>query len=124
MKTFFNIEINIDGEHVVYKIKNTKLKKHSETRSYGVYIVNCDILPRDFRVRVYIHATYNVEMGGTVTKPIKQRRYTLRGYNYEVWQFDSKGMLHNQPKGLASVTVTLEESDVLPCNCTIKVNQR
>lgn len=124
MKTFFNIDINIDGEHVVYKIKNTKLKKHSETRNYGVYIVNCDILPRDYRVRVIIYATYNVEMGGTVKKPIRQRRYTLYGYDYEVWQFDEKGMLHNQPRSLADVTVTLEESDVIPCMCTIKFNQR
>ena len=30
----------------------------------------------------------------------------------------------HQPKGLASVTVTLEESDVLSCNYTIKFNQR
>lgn len=124
MKTFFCIEIDIDGEHVVYKIKNTRLKKHSETRNYGVYIVNCDIMPRDFRVRVYIYATYNVEMGGTVIKPIKQRRYTLHGYKYEVWQFDKNGMLHNQPKSLAKVNVTMEESDVLPCKCTIKFNQR
>lgn len=124
MKTFFNIDINIDGEQVAYRIKNTKLKKHSETRNYGVYIVNCDILPRDFRVRVYIYATYNVEMGGTITKLIRQRRYTLHGYNYEVWQFDKKGMLHNQPKNLACVTVTLDESDIITCTCTIKVNQR
>lgn len=124
MKTFFYIDIDINGEHVVYKIKNTKLKKHSETRNYGVYGVNCDILPGDYRVRVYIYATYNVEMGGIVAKPIKQRRYTLHGYNYEVWQFDGKGMLHNQPKGLANVSVVLEEGDILPCKCTIKFNQR
>lgn len=124
MKTFFNIAIDINGEHVVYKIKNTKLKKHSETREYGVYIANCDILPSKFRIRVYTYATYNVELGGTIARHFKQRRYTLHGYNYEVWQFDEMGMLHNQPKGLASVSITLEESDVLPCNCTIKFNKR
>lgn len=124
MKTFFDIEITGLGEDTTIRLQSTKLRKAGENERYGVYIPKATITCNSYVVDIKLYLTYSVEMGGTIEKIKRQKRYTLHRFEYSLYQFDRNGMLHNQPNSLAKISVTMEEIDVEPFSCMISVFNR
>lgn len=124
MRTFFMITIEGMGYTANLQIKHTQLHKVAEGTHVGFYEPKKPIVVADYQIRIWLALTYSVELGGTIIKPYKQRRYKLHFYSHEVYQLDGLGMLHNQPDSLFKVGISIEEQDVQPCSCTISTDNR
>lgn len=124
MKTFFNIIIEGIGEPLTIKVQSTKLRKFNQSSKYGFYRLSKKIEASYYHIEVVLALTYSVELGGTIIKPIKQKRYALHQVHHEVYVLDRYGMYHCQAQSLCSVRVEIEEQDVQPCSCTISTDNR
>lgn len=124
MKTFFKIQIKANGENREFKVQSTKLKKLNQTKLHGIYIPKMTLLVSCYEIDLFLHLTHRVELCGTCGKPIKQKRYTLHGYNHEVYIKTHDNMLMNVYSEIASVVVTLEEQDILEDGVTIQTGIR
>ena len=124
MKTFFNITISGLGDEFTTRVQSTKLRKVDEYALCGIYAMRNNIVIDNYLVELKLMLSYSIEIGGTVGKVIKQRRYTLHGICYDIYSTDTNGMWHNQPKSLADISVDMEEVDVQPCTCTISVSNK
>lgn len=124
MKTFFKIQIKANGEVREFKVQSTKLKKLDQTRSHGIYTPKLTLFVSCYEIDLFLHLTHRVELCGTCGNPIKQKRYTLHGYNHEVYIMTHDNMLMNVYSEIASVVVTLEEKDILEDGVTIKTGIR
>lgn len=124
MKTFFNITIEGIGKPQVFRIQSTKLRKFDQSARYGFYRLQKILKVEDYHVSIVLALTYSVELGGVVSRTFKQRRYQVHQVHYELYTLDKNGMYVNQYPTLCSVSVTLDEQDVMPCNCTISVGNR
>lgn len=124
MKTFFNITIKGIGEPLTIKVQSTKLRKFDQSSKYGFYRLSKKIEAGFYHVSVVLALTYSVELGGTIEKHFKQKRYAIHQVHHEVYVLDRYGMYHCQPQSLCSVSVEIEEQDVQPCSCTISTDNR
>lgn len=124
MKTFFNIEIEGLGDPFSTRIQSTKFHCVDKRKGYGYYRTSRMIRIDNYHVDIVLALTYDVEMGGTITHPIKQKRYHLHAYYHTIYCEDYDGMLHSQPSSMGIVIVSIEEEDVQPCNCTISVGNK
>lgn len=124
MKTFFEIQIKCNGQCETLRIKSTKLRKYSETKTCGVYTPKMTIIVSIYEIDIYLYLTHRVEMCGTCGKPVKQKRYTLHKYDHEVYLATDSGLLMNTFPDIASVVVTMTEEGVLEDGVTIQENIR
>ena len=124
MKTFFNITIKGIGEPLTIKVQSTKLRKLDQSSKYGFYRLGKKIESGFYHINVVLALTYSVELGGTVEKHFRQKRYAIHQVHHEVYVLDRYGMYHCQPQSLCSVSVEIEEQDVQPCSCTISTDNR
>lgn len=124
MKTFFNITIEGVGEPLTIKVQSTKLRKFDQNSRYGFYRIPKKIEVGFYHINVVLALTYYIELGGTIEKHLKQKRYTIYQVHHEVYTLDRYGMYHCQPQSLCSVSVEIEEQDVLPCSCIISTDNR
>ena len=124
MKTFFKISINGMGNAENIRIQSTKLIKIAKSVTAGYYKPKKLIVVGGYQIDIILALSYIVELGGTVTRPIKQRRYKLHKFVHEVHLIDCHGMLHNQRATLFDVSISIEEEDVQPCSCIISVDNK
>lgn len=124
MKTFFNITIEGIGDPLTIKVQSTKLRKFDQNSKYGFYRLSKKIEAGFYHIDIVLGLTYCIELGGTIIKPYKQRRYTIHQVHHEVYLLDRYDMYHCQPQSLCSVSVEIEEQDVQPCSCTISTDNR
>lgn len=124
MKTFFNITIEGLGDTQIFRIQSTKLRKFDESAKYGFYRLEQKLQVDNYHVSIVLALTYSIELGGIVLKLIKQRRYTIHQIHHEVYTLNKEGKYINQPPTLCSVSVELEEENVIPCFCTLSVENR
>lgn len=124
MKTFFNITIEYKGDKQTFRVQSTKLHKFDKNAKYGFYRLKKKLQINHYHVSVVIALTYDIELGGMVRKLIKQRRYTIHQVYHEVYTLNGEGMYVNQSPTLCSVNVELEEENVIPCNCTLSVDNK
>ena len=124
MKTFFCIDITINGEHLNTQIQSTKLYKIGITDKYGTYSPKTPIICGGFEFYFTFLLTYNVEMYGVVGKPKKQRRYTLYHTQWMTYKRDINQMLHNVTKDSVCVTVSVREEDLTEEGTIILRDQR
>ena len=124
MKTFFKILIQANGEYKELKLQSTKLKKIALTTQYGVYKPKERICVSCYDIDIFLYLTHRVEICGTCSNPIKQKRYTLHDYDHEVYIQIQNDMLANVYHDLAKVEICVEEQDVLTDGVTIIENAR
>ena len=124
MKTFFNITIEGLGDTQTFRVQSTKLRKFDQSAKYGFYRLKRKLQINNYHVSIVLALTYSIELGGVVEKPIKQRRYTIHQVHHEVYTLDKEGMYINLSPTLCSVRVELEEENVIPCSCTLSVDNR
>ena len=122
MKTFFNITIDGLGDRIEKRIQSTKLLKVAKNSVHAFYTPKEAIFTDNYRVNIQLAMTFNIEMGGTVVKPIKQKRFNLHRFEYELYEIDKFGLYHNVTSDLINVEVYIEEVDVVPCECVISQN--
>lgn len=122
MKTFFNITIDGLGDRIEKRIQSTKLLKVRKNSVHAFYTPKEAIFTDSYRISIQLAMTYNIEMGGTVIKPIKQKRFNLHRFEYELYEIDKFGMYHNAPSELINVGVNTEEVDVVPCEYIVSQN--
>lgn len=113
MKTFFEITIECNGQRESVRVRSTKLRKYSETKTCGVYTPKLTIIVSIYEVDVYLYLTHRVELCGTCGKPTKQKRYTIHKYEHEVYMITDSGLLINTFPEMATVSVSLIEEHVL-----------
>lgn len=124
MKTFFNITIEGLGDTQTFRIQSTKLHKFDQNAKFGFYRTKKKLQIDFYHVSIVLALTYSIELGGIVGKPIKQRRYAIHQVHHEVYTLNKGGMYVNQPPTLCSVNVELEEENVIPCHCTLSVDNK
>lgn len=124
MKTFFNITIEGLGDTQTFRVQSTKLRKFNENAKYGFYRLKQKLQIDYYYVSIVLALTYSVELGGTIGNPIKQRRYNIHQMHHEVYTLNKAGMYVNQPPTLCSASVELEEENVMPCFCTLSIENR
>lgn len=124
MKTFFNITIEGIGKPQVFRVQSTQLRKFDQSDKYGFYRLQRMLQIEDYYVNVVLALTYSVELGGIISKVHKQRRYQVHQVHHELYAICPNGMYINLSPTLCSVSVTIDEQDVIPCNCIISVDQR
>lgn len=124
MNTFFNITIEGLGDTQTIRIKSTKLRKFYENAKYGFYRLPKKLQIGDYFIDIVLALTYDIELGGVVGRPIKQRRYTIHQIHHEVYTLSKEGMYINQQPTLCSVKLESEEVDFIQCNCTLFVTIR
>lgn len=124
MKTYFNITIEGLGDTQTFRVQSTKLRKFDESAMYGFYRLKNKLQVDNYYINIVFALTYSIELGGIVRKPIKLRRYNIHQVHHEVYTLNRGGMYVNQPPTLCSVSVELEEENVIPCFCTLSVENR
>ena len=124
MKTFFNITIEGLGGTQTFRVQSTKLRKFDESTKYGFYRLKQKLQIDYYYINIVIALTYSIELGGIVQKPIKQRRYNIHQVHHEVYTLNKEGRYINQPQTLCNVSVELEEENIIPCFCTLSVDNR
>lgn len=124
MKTFFNITIEGLGDTQTFRVQSTRLRKFDESAKYGFYQLKQKLQVDYYYASIVLALTYSIELGGIVRKPIKQRRYTIHQIHHEVYTINNEGIYVNQPPTLCSVSVELDEENVIPCFCTLSVENR
>lgn len=124
MKTFFNITIEYKGDKQTFRVQSTKLHKFDQSAKYGFYRIKNKVQVDLYHVSIVIALTYSIELGSTAGKPIKQSRYTIHQVHHEVYTLNGEGMYVNQSPTLCSVSVELEEENVIPCHCTLSVDNK
>lgn len=124
MKTYFCITIKGMGEEQVFIIQSTLLRKFDQSDKYGFYRPKNKLLFHNYHISVALALTYNIEIGSIGSKVIKQRRYKIHQVHHEVYILSQEGIYVNQPRTLCSVCVNLVEEDVIPCDCTLSIENR
>ena len=113
MKTFFQIQIKANGEIREFKVQSTKLKKQHETKLYGIYSPKLTLFVSCYEIDLFLYLTHRVELCGTCGKPVKQKRFTLYKYSYDVYLITDSGMEINVLPDIANVNVSLIEDGAL-----------
>lgn len=111
MKTIFNIEIILNGEKKKASVTRRSLKKVCERKDFGVYRVD-SISIENYAIDIFLHLTHRNEMYGEIGKHGTQTRYTLHGFEYEVYKMED-GLAHNCLKEIAHVSVEHQEIGVM-----------